>query len=210
MSEYGLTEAELQRLIDHVDSIEEHLMKDETMERLYNLSERLMAFADFDTAKEITANQALELISIFKEFTSIFQVKVEFSLIKSGSETPLSLTDLFAMNELVNANLKLKIFNLQGELLADLIITGEMVDSKTLHDAGNDIKKGLNKVKQDEVVKPTKKLNGDKTTPTTVKGAKLPKTDSDYGIKSIGWLLVSLFGAGLLWRLRKVSSEKKD
>ncbi len=215
MRDYDLTEAELQRLIKHVNTIEADLMKDETIERLYNLSDRLMAFADFDTAKEITPRQALELISIFQTFSDIFQVKVEFSLIKSGTETPLSLTDLFAMDELVNASLKVKIFNLQGELLADLIITGEMVDSVTLHDAGKDISSGLNKVEQHEVVKPKSvkmKLSGDKTAQTspttTVKGAKLPKTASDYGMKSIAWLLVSLFGAGLLWRLRKVSGER--
>lgn len=208
MAEFGLTEEELNRLEKHFLSIEDSLLQEETIERLINLAERMMAFEDFDTATDLTAEQLLELLSIYKEFLSIFQLKVEYALVQSGTEKPLSLEDLFGMKELVNANLLIKIYNLQGEFLADLLITGEMVDSDSLHQVGKDMKNVLNEKPSEKsapaketIVKPAKESG-------TEKGARLPNTAGNFAEKSIGWLLVSLVGMTLLFRMRKIGSEK--
>lgn len=125
MEGYGLSADELKNLQDHFYSLEEELAKEETINRLLEISYRLMEFEEFDTATEITAEQAIELLSIYKELVSIFQVKIEYTLLQSGKETTLSLNDLFKMEKLVNAELKISIYNLQGKFLADLIITGK-------------------------------------------------------------------------------------
>ncbi|AIF45513.1 processed acidic surface protein [Virgibacillus sp. SK37] len=205
MEGYGLSADELENLKNHFYSIEEELVKEETINRLFDLSYRLMEFEEFDTATEITAEQAIELLSIYKELVSIFQVKIEYTLLQSGKETSLSLNDLFKMEDLVNADLKISIYNLQGKFLADLIITGEMVESGTLHDVGGKLNNGLPKREQ-TLSTPVKKINSSATT-STVKGAKLPATATDYGTKSIGWLIVALVGVLCLRRIRKGASE---
>ncbi|MCG1030095.1 processed acidic surface protein [Virgibacillus halodenitrificans] len=205
MEGYGLSADELKNLQDHFYSLEEELAKEETINRLLEISYRLMEFEEFDTATEITAEQAIELLSIYKELVSIFQVKIEYTLLQSGKETTLSLNDLFKMEKLVNADLKISIYNLQGKFLADLIITGEMVESDTLHDAGGKLNNGLQKTEQ-TLHTPVKKVKSS-TTSSTVKGAKLPATASDYGAKSIGGLIVVLLGILCFQRIRKGASE---
>ncbi|WP_052360618.1 processed acidic surface protein [Oceanobacillus manasiensis] len=204
MEEYGLTMEEIERLEAHFLSIFE-TMDDEMLERIFNLAERMMAFEDFDTATELTPKEAAELLSIYKEFISIFQLKVEFSLIKDGTEKPLSLTALFNMTELVNADLKISLYNLEDIFLADLIITGEMVESKTIHDTGKALSSGTDKPES----KPVKNaVSTDETTPTTVKGGKLPKTASNYGMNSLAGLFIIGAGFVLYRRTRTTNLEK--
>lgn len=220
MKEFGLTEEELIRLEEHFISIADSLFEDENMARLMNLADRLIAFEEFDTATDLSIDQIGELISIYKEFISLFQLKVEFILVQSGSETQMSIQDLFGMEKLVNANLLIKINNVQDEFLADLLITGEMVDSDSLQKVGKDIKNVLDNQAADKNHAPIKGSkdyaveSGKETVvksekaPSTEKGAKLPSTASNFVDKSIGWLLVSLVGMTFLLRIRKTGSEK--
>ncbi|MEC5423429.1 processed acidic surface protein [Virgibacillus sp. C22-A2] len=200
--DYDLTDEEIDRLIEHLLSIEEDLMQEDTLDRLFDLAWRLEAFGDFEAVTELTEGQIIELISIYREFLSIFQVKIDFSLIKSGSETSLSVMELFRMNELVNADLRISIYNLEDEFLADLIITGEMVDSEALHKVGGAINNDL--TEKPAPAKPLKQLdNAEKVTAKTVTGAKLPKTASDYGTNAMLWLLFTLAGVVMFRKIGK-------
>ncbi|GAQ16768.1 peptidase [Oceanobacillus picturae] len=204
MEEYGLTMEEMDRLEAHFLSIFE-TMDDETLEQIFNLADRMMAFEDFDTATELTPKEAAELLSIYKEFISIFQLKVDFSLIQDGTEKPLSLTALFNLTELVNADLKISLYNVQGEFLADLIITGEMVDSESLHDTGQALSNGTDK----PTPAPVKKtVSSDTTAPATVKGGELPKTASNYGMGALAGLFIISGGIFLFRKTRATSLEK--
>ena len=208
--EYGLTKEEIERLKNHLRSIEEHLMKEETIIALLDLADRMMAFEGFDEATELTKSQIEELISIFKDFQRIFKIKVTFSLVKDGSEKELSLFDLFNLKELINAKLKINIYSESGEFLADLLITGEIVDSDTLHRTGQTIRHGAQEaknVKQEKNVsqKIEKKLKAVKDNEhKTVKGAKLPKTDSGYGMNAMVGLFIVLAGFLIFRQARKV------
>lgn len=146
--ELGLTEEELQRLEDHLMSLEDHLSNPETVKRLEELGNRMMAFEEFDVATELTAEQIAEMASIYEELLSIFKLNVSYSLVKSGSESPVSLLDLMKLEELKGANLKIAIYNTEGKFLADLLITGDMVDSDTLTNAGGQIKESAKEVQK--------------------------------------------------------------
>ncbi|RHW37240.1 processed acidic surface protein [Neobacillus notoginsengisoli] len=183
--EFDLTEQEVTNFINHFRSIKEKLEKPETMEQLEALAERMMAFEDFTEVDELTSAQIAELLDIYNEFLNIFELKAEFSLIKGGTETPLSLMDMMKMKELVNAKLRISFYNLKGDFLGDIIITGEMVDSGTIIDTGKKIEKATEKAKGSKA--PVKK---------TVKGGKLPNTASDYGQNAL--LGLALFAAGFV------------
>jgi processed acidic surface protein len=185
--EIDLTDEELQRIENHLMSLEEHLSNAETLERLEQLGNRMMAFDDFDVATELTAEQMAELASIYEEFLSIFNLKASFSLVNGGSETPLSLVDLIKIEELKGANLKVALYSSDGQFLADLIVTGEIVDSDLVTETGEQIEESAEEVtkvvEQPPISKSEKQINiiQKKTEEhKTVKGAKLPKTASDY------------------------------
>ncbi|MFS0750074.1 processed acidic surface protein [Oceanobacillus sp. 1P07AA] len=205
MKTYDLTEEELQQLDVHIWNILENA-SDETIERIINLGERMMAFEEFDTATELTASQIAELVSIYHEFVSVFAFDIQFSLIKDGVEEPLSLNALMSMTELVNADLKISIYNLQGDFLADIIITGEMVSSETIIGTGNAIKPKPTELKQ--TLEPVQKEVASEAATSTVKGAKLPKTAANYVSNSLFGIAILLIGTLIFIRSRKVTSEK--
>ncbi|MFC3885762.1 processed acidic surface protein [Bacillus songklensis] len=135
-----------------------------------------------------------EIASIYEELLSIFKLKTSFSLVKGDSESPLSLSDLMGLEELKDANLKVTIYSTDGQLLADMIVTGEMVDSETVIDAGEQIEESAEDVTKTveqqtaaKIEKPKAPLKAQKgkimakksAEHKTVKGAKLPKTASN-------------------------------
>ncbi|PKF89993.1 processed acidic surface protein [Bacillus sp. BA3] len=207
--ELGLTEEELERLEDHLMSLEDHLSNPETVKQLEELGNRMMAFEEFDVATELTAEQIAEMASIYEELLSIFKLNVSYSLVKSGSESPVSLLDLMKLEELKGANLKIMIYNTDGKFLADLLITGEMVDSDTLTNAGGQIKESAKEVQKTiekaPIAKPVKQKISTNTTSEqqTVKGAKLPNTASDYLPSALLGLFLVLIGSLMYRKIRK-------
>lgn len=207
--ELGLTEEELQRLEDHLMSLEDHLSNPETVKRLEELGNRMMAFEEFDVATELTAEQIAEMASIYEELLSIFKLNVSYSLVKSGSESPVSLLDLMKLEELKGANLKISIYNIDGKFLADLLITGDMVDSDNLTNAGGQIKESAKEVQKTiekaPVAKPVKQKISAHTNSEhqTVKGAKLPNTASGYLPSALLGLFIVLFGSLMYRKIRK-------
>ncbi|TKH02957.1 processed acidic surface protein [Peribacillus simplex] len=207
--ELGLTEEELQRLEDHLMSLEDHFSNPETVKQLEELGNRMMAFEEFDVATELTAEQIAEIVSIYEELLSIFKLNVSYSLVKSGSESPVSLLDLMKLEELKGANLKIMIYNTDGKFLADLLITGEMVDSDTLTNAGGQIKESAKEVQKTiekaPVAKPVKQKISTHTNSEhqTVKAAKLPNTASDYLPSALLGLFLVLLGSLMYRKIRK-------
>jgi processed acidic surface protein len=206
--EIDLSDEELQRIEEHFMSLEEHFSNPVTIERLEVLGNRMMAFEDFDVATELTAEQMAELASIYQEMLSIFKLQATYSLVKGNTETPLSLIDLMKIEELKGANLKVVVSSTDGQFLADFIITGEMVDSETVVDTGEQIEESIdevtNTVEQPKVAKPEKqkKMIKEKQEYKTVKGAKLPKTASDYLPNALIGLSVVFIGIFMFRKLK--------
>lgn len=202
--ELGLTNEELERIEDHLLSLEERFSDPATIERLERLADRMMAFEEFEVATELTAEQLAEIASIYEELLSIFNLKVTYSLVKNGEESPMSLSDLMKMEELTDANLKIMIYTTDGKFLADLLITSDMVDSETITNAGQQMYHSANEVSKtiEKAPAPSKKRNKNQEG-KTVKGAKLPNTASDYLTNSLIGLFMILLGSLMYRKVRK-------
>lgn len=113
------------------------------------------------------------------------------------------------LEELKGANLKISIYNTDGKFLADLLITGDMVDSDNLTNAGGQIKESAKDVQKTiekaPVAKPVKqKISGHTNSEhQTVKGAKLPNTASNYLPSALFGLFLVLFGSLMYRKIRK-------
>jgi processed acidic surface protein len=166
----------------------------------------MMAFEEFDVAAELTAEQIAEFVSIYDDFLSIFKLKAEYALVQGGTEKTLSIWDLLNMKELKNAKLKVTFYSADGKFLADLIVTGEMVDSGTVTETGEQINESAEEVtktvEQSTAVKPQKNLANVKPVVKTVKGAKLPNTASDYLPNALLGFAVVLIGTLILRKVR--------
>lgn len=201
--EFDLTDAEVERLKNHFMSLENELAKPETLQRLEQLAQRMENFTDFEVATELTPQQLGELAAIWDELLSIFHLKAEYSLVKGGTETPISFVELLKLEELKNTNLKITLYNLQGEFLADIIITGEMVDSDTVNELGDNlsgtVEKAKNETNKVKVVASKKKAEQ-----KTVKGAKLPKTATDYIPNALMGVFVLMAGILMFRKVRSI------
>ncbi|WP_409290451.1 processed acidic surface protein [Peribacillus sp. SCS-37] len=197
--ELGLTNQEIENLKNHLIAQNIDLSSDEINAKLEKLGERMSAFDQFETLDELTPDQVKEFLSIFDELFAIFQIKADYTLIKDGKNTQVTLWNVLNMDELTNAKLKINIYDLSGKFLADLLITGEMVGSDIVKDVGKDIEKATETAKETKPAAstPVKKTYIKAKEPVlahvkTVKGGQLPNTAGNY-IEQIliGLLLLS-------------------
>ncbi|RFU68180.1 processed acidic surface protein [Bacillus sp. V59.32b] len=194
--ELDLTQQELENLNNHFMALEEELSTPEATAKFEQLAEKMEAFDEFETLDELTPEQVSEFIAIFDEMFTMLKIKPTFALIMDGKETTVSLWELFNMEELINAKLKVNIFDLEGNLLADLIITGDMVDNETINNIGNNLNTATEKVKQAKSENPKVK---------TEKGGKLPKTAGNYASGILIGLVMMLSGIMLYRNFRKTA-----
>ncbi|MBT2737879.1 processed acidic surface protein [Bacillus sp. ISL-7] len=207
--EFGLTDQELTKLGDHLNGLKDKLSTPEALDQMEKLAQRMEAFQQFQTIDQLSPAQIQELMSIYQEFISMLEFKIDFILVKGDNETPLTLIDVLKMKELVNAKLKVTISDLEGNFLADLLVTGEMVDSDTVKQVGKDLSNTADKVKEVVKAKPIAKhvVKGKKPAlhpvMKTVKGGELPNTAGNYVQNVLIGMLLILGGAGLYYSIRR-------
>ncbi|WP_341285685.1 processed acidic surface protein [Priestia megaterium] len=146
--ELGLTLEELDRIDAHFTSIEGELSDPATLERLDDIGRKLSSFEEFDTTADLSPSQLAELLSIYNEISSIFHIKSSFTIVQGKSEKPLSFVDLMNLEELKGASLKVTLSTTEGRFLADLIITGDMVDSDVLVNTGEELQQSAEGAKE--------------------------------------------------------------
>ncbi|MED1601677.1 processed acidic surface protein [Alkalihalophilus marmarensis] len=197
-AEIGLTEEELERLFDHFMSLD---LEDEAfLNKLENLNNRLMAFPEFESASELTAEQIAELLSIFNEMLDLFELDVKYYLVKDGEKQPISLSTLLTMDTTNGYDLLIELYNKQGTFLADILLTADMFGSDLLKETGKDLKTVEKTIKEAPAVKPAPKEAPVKT----VKGGRLPDTATNYANNVLIGLGVLLAGV-VLFRRRRVA-----
>lgn len=193
-SEIGLTDEELDNLFAYLEELD---WKDPTFsDRLLALSERMVAFEEFDSAEDLTAKQMVELLSIFSEIVDTLKININYYLMKDGQKEPISFQSLSTLESVNGSDFLLEIYTNDGQFLADILLTAEMFGSDIIKETGRDIK---------EAEKTRKEISITKKAPSsqTVKGVKLPTTASNYLQNVIIGIVILGLGLILLQRSRK-------
>ncbi|WP_416151589.1 processed acidic surface protein [Salipaludibacillus sp. HK11] len=196
-NQVGLTIDELERLFEHFMMLD---YDDAFMDKLEALANRMIAFEDFNGASELTAKQVAELLDIFSELMALLEMDAKFYLVKGEEQVAISLDALFKMTTSEGYDLLIELYNKQGDFLADILITADMLGSELIIETGMDLKKTEDILEQKEtkvsdvekVVPPSKSDSGSIT--KTEHGAKLPKTASNYMTDIAFGLSITLFG----------------
>jgi processed acidic surface protein len=202
----GLTYEELDRLFEHFLTLD--LENPAFLDRLEKLADRMMAFEDFDEVSDLTPAQIAELLDIFTQLLDLFEIDVKFYLVKENEKKPVSLATLMTMTSTDGYGLLIELYNKQGEFLADLLFTADMLGSDIIVETGKDLKK-TEKVIVKQTEKKAEKKAEKKPAPAekkpitkTEKGAKLPKTASNYLVNAASGLAVALAGFAIYRRFR--------
>lgn len=160
----------------------------------------MMAFENFETAEELTAEQIAEIFEIFNDMLDLFQVETKYYLAKDGEKKVISFNDLITMNTTNGYDLLIEIYNKQGEFLADVLLTADMFGSEIIQETGKDIKEAEKIVTENNQASEAPKA--EKSPVKTVKGAKLPTTASDYAVNTLAGLAFVAAGVFLFRRIR--------
>lgn len=197
-TELGLTDEEVEKLVAHMDTLD---YEDPAFEnRLTELSDRMMAIGEFETADELTAEQIAELMDIYSDLADLLEIKTTYYFVKDDKKTAVSLSTLMTLESTEGADLLIEIYNLKGVFLADILLTAEMFGSELIVDTGKD----LGKVEEVITTPPAaqKPVPSSPNTNQTQKGGKLPATASDFAINVLFGLVILLSGIALFRRTR--------
>ncbi|WP_075619570.1 processed acidic surface protein [Paenisporosarcina indica] len=187
MKEIDLTDEEIENLMNHLLSIESELNSPEVGDRLMSIAERMMGIDPENPTEE----QISDVGNAFEELLSIFKMKAEFYIVYGDTTTPVSMGELMQMEVLDGDYLLIKLFDLNGILLADLKFTSD------------DIKEVPENIAEiTDIAK--EEVNAEKTPvrPQTIKGGKLPATDSNNLDGALAGAVLFGFGLFLYRRVR--------
>ncbi|QIZ07815.1 processed acidic surface protein [Priestia megaterium] len=201
LDKFGLSLDESKKLANYSMNIFEDPNADveDFYTKLEDIANRLMAFREFDSTDDLSADEIAEILDVWNDMLNLFELKTEFYLTKDGKTTPLSVESLLKMDSTNGADLKINIFSKDGEFLADMVITAEMFGSDFLDETGENLKQTEQIAK--EVSKVATKLP-EKALKRTVKGGKLPNTASDYLPNALGGLAIAAAGIILFRRMK--------
>ncbi|WP_349407676.1 processed acidic surface protein [Pseudalkalibacillus sp. SCS-8] len=200
-TELGITEEELDALMNHLMTID---IDDPAIEeKMDALTERLLAIGDFENPEDLTKDQVAEMAAIMSEMLALFQLDAKFYLIVDGKTEPITINQLLAMSEEEVAGTKLlvEIYDLNGTLLLDMLLTEELVEAEKIQEAAEDLKV-VEEIVTGSAEQSAEPSNASPVT-KTVKGAKMPKTAGHYmeaAMLGIGFVLAGLM---MIRRLRQ-------
>ncbi|MGD6795025.1 processed acidic surface protein [Metabacillus indicus] len=199
-SEIGLTDEEIEALLTYLSTLE---MDDPMIEEeMIKLSERMMAFEEFESLNDLSAEQMAELLDIFKSMLDLLEIKTDYYIVKDGNMQPVSLKSILTVNVEKGSRLLIKLSNLQEELLADILVTAEMFGSDLIQETGRDLKEANQIVKEHPIY--TKSVIETKPAVKTVKGGELPETSTGAAGYVLAGMALILAGS---WFFRKYSKQ---
>lgn len=199
-TELGLTEEEIENLVAHMETLD---YEDPAFEeKLTELSERMMAVGEFETADELTAEQIAEIMDIYNDLTDVLELKTTYYFVKDGKKTAVSLAALMTLESTEGADLLIEIYNLKDVFLADILLTAEMFGSDLIVDTGEGLDTVEKEISAPAVIqKPVATPPTTQSTTQTIKGGKLPATASDFASTAVFGLALLLSGIILFRRL---------
>lgn len=207
MEELGIDDSEMNKLILHLSSLEEHLSNPEVEARFISLIERVSALSEMEITGMFTEQQLKEIVSIYEEMLSLFKLKAVFYLTEDSVKTPLALTDLLTMTKLENGILGVSLYNTEGELLVDFLISNDLLES-ILSDFGGFIGNVEEEIidvddNKSPIIKPT-------TINKTIKGGDLPVTATNTVSMAIAGVILMFCSAFLIWKSKILQNDKNE
>ncbi|MGG3797857.1 processed acidic surface protein [Metabacillus fastidiosus] len=175
LSMIGLTEEEIERLVNHFTALDEATLERE----MEAITSRLDSFLNIEDITELTQAQQDELVSILQDTMKAFHLETKFFLVdKIGKQTAVSFSELLNMKEPYGNDLLIQLYSREGKFLLDVLLSENMLNSDFLMELGQNV------------------ANADDFTRglTNKQNNRLPDTASPFGLYIMAGLLLILFG----------------
>jgi processed acidic surface protein len=183
LSAIGFTEQEANRLFDHIMALDEKALA----EKMKKLDARMERFLNIEDPTKLKKQQKEELLSIWEDMLATLEIHPVFYLV-NGQKEEISYQKLLDMNTLGGRDLLVELRNSQGEILADMQLSEEMLKSGYILHAGENL------IHAGEIGGEMK---------AKMQGEKMPNTASPYMENMLLGLMMILLGAVMYWRKRE-------
>lgn len=183
LSLFGLTEDEIENLFEHFSKVDEVVIG----KALNDVNDSLSFLSYLKGDENLTVDESQQLLSIWNELLKALNVDTVFFLVKNGVQSEISFDDLVSMESFDDYSLEMSLANNQGDVLATLIYSPEMLDSHLVYESLEQIT---------EVVGLAEEYR------ENLEIAKLPKTVGNYFLKIILSLFFIISGLVMLKSVR--------
>lgn len=180
----GLDKQELVNLVKHFLTID--FMDPNFMEQITEIETRLAAFGEFESANDLTPEQMNEMINLYREMMNLFGLQAKYYLVKGDDKIALSEQEALTLENTNGYDLLIELYNLDGDFLADIILTADLFGSELIDKIGD---------KLDVVKTAPKEAAVSNEVVRTVNGGKLPNTAGNYTEGLLAGLALMLIGA---------------
>ncbi len=194
-----LSDQEIEKLTDHMSSMEDYFSDPHFLTKLSILQNRLETLSD-SNEQAMTKEQASQFADWFRDFSSLLRLQATFFELNNGTEIPLTLEEALLKGDFVTSDLKLVLYSAASEPLADVVLNQKQLE--VLFGNLDTAAKELDSVIHEQ----TAAISGSSSLPRTEKGGKLPQTAVGYlPGAALGFMLLL---SGLLL-FKKAKNEKK-
>ncbi len=181
LSEVGVDEQEFEKLKVHYKALDEKKL----MQTLLGIEQQAEALPEFKTVNDLTETQLQQIVGLYESMLNALELKADYYLIKGNHTTPISLHDLMKLDKADGSDLKIVLKDLNGQVLADLMFTGDMIGSNIIKDTGQKVQNVVTTPIHSVVTK-----HNHNQIKHTMNGVKMPKTAGNYIEKGLSGILI--------------------
>lgn len=127
LSYVGVTDGELTRMFDHISKIEKGSLQAE----LQAINQRIDQLGSVDETNGLSEEQRIELLALFEDVMSIYQLNPTYQVspVLGTSNETISYNQLTDIDSIDGRSVKVSLFTSQGNLLADMTLSSDMLAS---------------------------------------------------------------------------------
>lgn len=132
LSLFGLTENEMKNLFEHFQN---EVIQSQLKTAIASVSESLQQLSHLQGASEISKLEQQQLLNLWEEVLSLYQIEAKFYLGKDGEMVAVSVDDVIERQMVSEESLYLALHNLAGDKLATLVFSNEIVQSNLMYES---------------------------------------------------------------------------
>ncbi|MEQ6388420.1 processed acidic surface protein [Bacillaceae bacterium S4-13-58] len=135
LADIGMLKEEINAVLSHLSSLDE----EELEEKMKALESRVQPYLEVKDPISLSEAEQNELFSIMEQTISLMQLNPAFYLVSNGERSQISYTDLIQMETIDDQALYVQLFDGQGNQLADMELSAEMLGSDYILQAGENL-----------------------------------------------------------------------
>ncbi|MFS0863753.1 processed acidic surface protein [Fredinandcohnia sp. 179-A 10B2 NHS] len=132
LSEIGLNEDEIDGLFLHFLTLSDVNLE----EKMKSINSNLEQYFSYNKSDSFTSEQQQELLMIYDQMISVFELKPRYFLLKDGVKQAVAYNELIEMDTLDGADLLVELYRTNEEYLLDLRVSEDMLASDFIVERG--------------------------------------------------------------------------